>query len=46
VGFDDFPVPRCLVRLEAKSYHASVFEKNDQSRHANFAITSLLSLTF
>ncbi len=48
VGFDYLPVPRCLIRLEAKGYRAAdpVFEANDQPRRTNAAITSSLGLTF
>lgn len=48
VGFDYFPVPRCIVRVEAKAYRSRdrVFEASGQARRTNAVVTSLLGLTF
>jgi Putative beta-barrel porin-2, OmpL-like. bbp2 len=48
LGFDYFPVPRCVVRLEGKTYHAQqgVFERDQRAVSNSTVVTTLLGLTF
>lgn len=47
-GLDYYPVPRVILRAEAKQFvdRAAVYEQNRRPRHANGAATVLLGLTF
>ncbi len=48
IGLDYFPVPRCVVRFEGKTYRAqqAVFERHDHATRTNTVLTTLLGLTF
>lgn len=48
IGFDYFPVPRAIVRIEAKGYRSRdrVFLEDDRPRRTNSVVTALLGLTF